>query len=409
MKNSSVRSIIACIKRSALAYFLHSVYLWCVIRIKKTMLYFYRGSNRQNDFRISEEEAYELVCAARPNISKGDSVLPKKCNDDVLVSIIVPVYNAVKYLEKCLESLKNQETIYKYEVVCVNDGSTDGSGEILDKYKNVDFFRVITQENRGHSGARNTGLSVPLGKYVMFVDSDDYVSPDYVNQLVLCAINSKADIVVSDYKKCTINDKILRKYHYLQKSYSNFFDYTVFDGVAWGKLYKSELWEGVRFPEKLMFEDTIIFNVIFRRCNKIAVCEEGCYFYRIHGNNTIDRLMGSPMLLDSIWVVRKALELSSELGVDNTEDYLSYLLLQCSTHLFYRIEGFPENIQRAVFKLACACITEYCSKLKEKEWHFNDIVLEKLILCFEKEDFHLWKKCSKVYPSNHITIRKGIT
>lgn len=100
-----------------------------------------------------------------------------------LVSIIVPVYNAAKYLRRCVDSLLAQ-TYDPIEIILVDDGSTDGSAAICDEYKKDARVRVIHQENHGASAARNAGLDAMCGEYVMFVDSDDYVSPEYVRKPV---------------------------------------------------------------------------------------------------------------------------------------------------------------------------------------------------------------------------------
>lgn len=101
------------------------------------------------------------------------------------VSIIVPVYNVEKYLKRCLDSLVNQ-TLKDIEIICVNDGSTDGSLAILDEYvRNDDRIVVINQENSGQSVARNRGIDVAKGEYIGFVDSDDWVSEDYLKSCII--------------------------------------------------------------------------------------------------------------------------------------------------------------------------------------------------------------------------------
>lgn len=112
------------------------------------------------------------------------------------VSIIVPVYNVEKYLKRCLDSLVNQ-TLKDIEIICVNDGSTDGSLAILNEYvRNDDRIVVINQENSGQSVARNRGIDVAKGEYIGFVDSDDWVCEDYFERLHNSAIQNNAEIAV---------------------------------------------------------------------------------------------------------------------------------------------------------------------------------------------------------------------
>ncbi len=131
-----------------------------------------------------------------------------------LVSIIIPVYNVEKYLHKCLESLV-QQTYERLEIVCVNDGSKDGSLQIVEEFAAKDGrIVVIDQENQGGSHARNNGMAVAKGDYLYFCDSDDYLELNAIEQMVLAASEHNAEIVIgnyrdvdSDYKTIRVNDK----------------------------------------------------------------------------------------------------------------------------------------------------------------------------------------------------------
>ncbi len=124
---------------------------------------------------------------------------------DPLVTIIIPVYNAEKYLEKCLNSVLNQ-TMSEIEVIVVNDGSKDSSEEMALKYSRIDpRLRVITQENSGPSAARNRGLREAKGEYICFYDADDWVLPEAVAELYLAAERTNADIVISSYYRVVGN------------------------------------------------------------------------------------------------------------------------------------------------------------------------------------------------------------
>ena len=138
-------------------------------------------------------------------------------NEDCLVSVIVPVYNVAPYLKRCIKSILNQ-SYAKLEVILVDDGSTDGSGKICDKLKETDNrIMVIHQANKGLSGARNTGIDNCHGQYVCFVDSDDYVHPDYVRYLYDMCQNNDCEIGIcyhyiteeDNYYKDVDKDKII--------------------------------------------------------------------------------------------------------------------------------------------------------------------------------------------------------
>ena len=114
------------------------------------------------------------------------------------VSVIIPVYNVEKYLSECLDSVVNQ-TLKDIEIICVNDGSPDGSAEILEEYAQKDNrIKVITQENRGVSEARNSGLKIASGEYIAFLDSDDYIDLKFFEQLYKRGIESNSDVVVCE-------------------------------------------------------------------------------------------------------------------------------------------------------------------------------------------------------------------
>ena len=91
------------------------------------------------------------------------------------VSIIIPTYNVEKYIQQCLDSVISQRTNFRFHVICINDGSTDNTGLLLKKYENAENVTIIHQKNKGFSGARNVGLRKTNGKYIMFVDSDDFI------------------------------------------------------------------------------------------------------------------------------------------------------------------------------------------------------------------------------------------
>ena len=112
------------------------------------------------------------------------------------VSIILPVYNVEKYLRRCLDSLVNQDCSCSYEIIIINDGSQDGSADIIGEFEQrYDFIRAISQENAGVSAARNAGIAEAKGKYVALVDSDDFVEPGYISVMYELAEKYDADIV----------------------------------------------------------------------------------------------------------------------------------------------------------------------------------------------------------------------
>lgn len=194
------------------------------------------------------------------------------------VSIIVPVYNVEKYIERCLDSLVNQ-TLKDIEIIIVNDGSTDGSKEIiqkyLNKYKNIVY---LEKENGGLSSARNYGIPYAKGEYIGFVDSDDYVEITMYEKMYNKAIEEKSDMVECDFIWKYPN----KKREDIGKIYSDKKEAIVEARVvAWNKIIKKDIIEKTKitFPEGLRYEDIEFFYKIVPYLNKISFVKETLVHY----------------------------------------------------------------------------------------------------------------------------------
>ena len=183
-----------------------------------------------------------------------------------LVSVIVPVYNVGPYLEECLISIISQ-TYRNLEILIVDDGSNDGSEILCDEFRQRDDRIQVFhhQINQGVSVARNIALDHMTGDFVVFCDSDDYYFPNYVQRMVEKILESNSDIVICGYQVCYFNDKkhlYDTTVHYDTEqamSRSEALCALTIDKIAiavWNKIYKSQLWEKLRFPEGRLFEDT---------------------------------------------------------------------------------------------------------------------------------------------------------
>lgn len=180
----------------------------------------------------------------------------------IKVSVIVPVYNVEKYLKRCLDNLINQ-TLSDIEIICVNDGSTDNSLEILENYSKQDErIKIINQQNGGLSVARNTGMEVAVGEYIGFVDSDDWVDVDFYEKLYNAAKNNDCDIAVADFlRKHPKKDK--KRLHIKEeKVYSTPEDKymicrTFREGCVWNKIYRKSLLDKInlKFVPGMYYED----------------------------------------------------------------------------------------------------------------------------------------------------------
>ena len=189
------------------------------------------------------------------------------------VSVIVPVYNVEPYLYRCVDSLTGQ-TLTDIEIILVDDGSTDGCGRICDEYAAADpRVRVVHQENAGLSEARNAGIDRARADYLMFVDSDDWVEPDFCRIPFELAVKQRADLVIFQFRKRR-NGKELRRHYSIAegpKTQEEALDIILWGAAmaAWNKLYHRELFRNNRYPKGRVYEDVFLTPVLVHEARHI--------------------------------------------------------------------------------------------------------------------------------------------
>ncbi len=204
-----------------------------------------------------------------------------------LITIIVPIYNVENFLKKCLDSIIMQ-TYNKLEIILIDDGSNDKSGFICDEYAKKDKrIRVIHQANKGLSEARNRGIELSNGKYIGFVDSDDYISKDMYKTLYYNIKSYNADISICKYKYikkdciCTFdnidNIEIYGNYNAIKILLDN--NNKIITDHMWNKLYKKELFNNIKFPCNKNYEDVAIQYKLINLSNKIVYTPSCLYAY----------------------------------------------------------------------------------------------------------------------------------
>ncbi|MGN0264570.1 MAG: glycosyltransferase [Oliverpabstia sp.] len=212
------------------------------------------------------------------------------------VSIIVPVYQVEKYIRQCVDSILAQ-TFTDFELILVDDGSKDMSGQICDEYAGMDErVKVIHKENGGAADTRNRGMEQAIGNYFMFVDSDDYIAPTMVECLYKNILNENADIAACNYLYLFENDRkkdfvtnakseVLTgtEIFYDRKNERNYGFWT----VVWNKLMKRETVGKIRFRSGKYYEDEFWANEIYQMDIKIVTVPECLYYYRQHENSTM--------------------------------------------------------------------------------------------------------------------------
>ena len=215
--------------------------------------------------------------------------------NDELISVIVPIYNAEKFIDKSVGSVINQ-TYQNLEILLIDDGSTDSSALLCDEYAKKDKrIKVIHQENKGLSGARNTGIDNASGDYYVFIDADDEALPEMIERLYKLLKENKADISICSYKELYENERVKNTYENIKfndnkqvwsfkgnKKYLQIiYDWTR-TVVQWNKLFKKEIFDGLRYPEGLYHEDEHIIHKQLQKAKKVTYTNDVLYIYYRH-------------------------------------------------------------------------------------------------------------------------------
>ncbi|MCQ2440526.1 MAG: glycosyltransferase [Clostridia bacterium] len=295
------------------------------IKIKKAKYVFccffyksYKLPSKQEVIKILEKasgQKYSKLCI----INKEKIVNNKKYDLD----IIVPVYNVEKYLDDCLSSILNQKTKYSIRVICINDGSTDASKSILEKWSDNDTrVFIINQENKGLSAARNVGLKHMNSKFVMFVDSDDILLEGAIDCLLDKAIETNADIVEGSY--FYFNDDVGIIDEHTEKS--GLITKDEMYGFPWGKLFNPNIFKKIVFPEGYWYEDTIMRYLIYIYYDKKIGIKDYVYKYRKNYLGITQTSGMSDKSADTVLVMLQTYDACLELGIKyDQEDYNSVL------------------------------------------------------------------------------------
>ena len=269
-----------------------------------------------------------------------------------MISIIVPVYNVEKYVKRCIESILEQ-THKEFELIIVDDGSTDRSGEICDTLKKSDRrIRVIHQENGGLSAARNRGLTEAGGEYITYIDSDDYVDASYLETLYQNAVKYQADVSLCGFRLVWENSKTKN----MSDGKDEVKQYTGREAVreivvnnkssmitAWGKLYHHTLRELLIYPEGRLHEDEFVTYKVLYQAKKVVETVEPLYNYFQRGKSIMNDGY-SKRRLDKIVALKEAIgffENKQEMGLMSYARKRYLLNIQIA---WYRVKKFmPEE------------------------------------------------------------------
>ena len=360
---------------------------------------------------------------------------------DDKITVIVPVYNVESYLRKCLDSIIAQ-TYKNIEIIVVNDGSTDASGEICKEFVEIDHRIIyIEQENAGLSAARNTGLENMSGDYVTFVDSDDWIEQDYVETLYKKIVEYQADIAVGNYYSFNESEGMFY-FHILGDSYYEkvYDNVSIFENLyesqemknfalisAWGKLYKAGLFEQLRFDVGKLGEDGYLNQKIYLLAEKIVYIHKGIYSYRIRNNSLsrswtekwmnalVDAMSERITLLASLGyplekhlaIYRQMLEGSLSNGkVSGLEETPTYKEFEIKKHLLDKLEKI-KNTQKKAIVLAAnyAYVDQVLTTIKSICYHNRSMRFYLINSDFPNEWMKQLNKRLEMFDSEIINCR----
>lgn len=367
------------------------------------------------------------------------------------ISIIIPVYNTEIYLKDCLESLINQ-TYKDLEIICVNDGSKDNSLQILEEYSKKDSrVKIINQENKGMSAARNNGIKNANGEFIAFVDSDDWLDLNYFEKLHKAIAETNSDIAASSIIRTRENSKKIRIKYEKEEIFETLKEKIKANDTprccyVWNKLYRADLVKETPFKEGVYYEDVIWTPTILEKSEKMVTVPNTNYYYRANSNSTVKKKQSSKKQSDSYsakkflinFFEKHKLPLSKkEKTITKSIKYIgNFQLIKIKEYqnketgyLFNILPIYKKTIKAPIIKDSTFIVWEpcsishsevvpgYCKYLLDLGYHVSVLVTperykEGLFSKFEHENLTLnkltQKEIKKYFKSNSIDNIKGI-
>lgn len=314
----------------------HSIYA--------TIMDLYYGKSANTTVENSYKEIGKVCFKPSGTCYTADRQYAKQPRYDL--DIIIPVYNVESYLQTCLNSVIDQQTKYSYRTIIIDDGSTDKSTKIIEKFSRNASVLIIKQKNRGLSVARNVGLDCVDARYVLFVDSDDILADGAVEILLDKAFENDADIVEGGFD--TFKDgKIVSQ----TKRMAGLSTVSSLSGFAWGKVIRATYFKNLSFPAGYLFEDTIFCLILYQMVQTVYTLNEQTYKYRLNPKGLNLNSKQTPNRVDSFWITIQILSELDKFGIEPSESLYTSLLQQVGMNFKRTFQLKPKTIQYACFRI----------------------------------------------------------
>lgn len=330
-------------------------------------------------------EAYKILESASPRPHRYELPLSRDwcLEPEVDCSIIVPCYNVSSFVVECIESVLGQKTSHSFEVIAIDDGSTDNTGHLLETIAACDKrLRVVHQVNKGLSGARNTGISLARGGVFVFVDSDDILEPNAIEVMLQAFDGNGCDYVTANYCDMSENGAFVIP-HRGRRTH----------GAPWGRAYSREIWRKLDFPVGYWFEDTVQTYCIDSRFKECYI-DKRLYRYRNNGEGITAKCTHSKRGLDAFWIVLEMFQWCRDLNIELDQKMFEQTLYQFGPLLYERTAALNEHERIALFKACCdflSSISVFSDMETNKGFIWGD-----LLNSFRTQNYSLWRLCVRV-------------
>ncbi len=383
-----------------------------ILKFLKLVLLFLSYLVRRQNSQLKTEQAWKRINEVYDFDLSANLFHITDLKDNTLdISFIIPVYNRESFVEQCIRSICNQKTSVHYEVICIDDGSSDNTLDILKKLQ-IEYSEkliVISQENKGISDTRNKGIEMASGEYIGFIDSDDFVSNDYIEKIWQKKLDTNADFIQVAYKYTDengIETNTLSNKNFTCDENGKCFHLTDVYGFGAGGIQQKELFKNIRFPRDKKYEDIIKKMLLFRLCKKFASISTTYYYIRRHSiqESKILSKTKNVYCLDHLYLIFRLINYGNNKLYLSQGETLSLLILNELNILGSRIRGLPNNLQEAAFVIGAYLWNQHkslTSNIKVNEQ------LNRMAYNYNGKHFYKWKIDNLINIVENLTIKFG--